>query len=43
MAQAVAVEMQKAYKSELGPQPVPLTVPAGEHAMDEEDVSLLPS
>ncbi|XP_039010073.1 ribosome biogenesis protein NOP53-like [Hibiscus syriacus] len=35
LAQAVAEEMQKAYKIELGPQPVPLTV-MGE-VVDEDD------
>ncbi|KAE8726762.1 ARM repeat superfamily protein [Hibiscus syriacus] len=37
LAQAVAEEMQKAYKIELGPQPVPITV-MGE-VVDEDDVS----
>lgn len=37
LARAVADEMQKIYQSELGPQPVPLTV-TGE-AVDEEYVS----
>ncbi|PON83231.1 Ribosome biogenesis protein Nop53/GLTSCR [Trema orientale] len=35
LASAVAEEMQKVYKKELGPQPVPLTVPG--EAIDEED------
>lgn len=38
LAQAVAEEMQKAYKIELGPRPVPLTV-MGE-VVDEDDVSV---
>lgn len=38
LASAVAEEMQKVYKKELGPQPVPLTVPG--EAINEEDVSL---
>lgn len=37
LARAVADEMQKVYRKELGPQPVPLTVPG--EAIDEEDVS----
>jgi nucleolar protein 53 len=37
LAQAVATEMQKVYQNELGPQPVPLTVPG--QVIDEEDVS----
>lgn len=37
LAEAVAEEMQKAYKIELGPQPVPLTV-VGE-VIDEDNVS----
>lgn len=37
LACAVAEEMQKVYKNELGPEPVPLMV-AGE-VLDEEDVS----
>lgn len=41
LAQAVAEEMQKVYQSELGPQPVPLTVPGEQQVIDEEDVSLL--
>lgn len=39
LARAVADEMQKVYKDELGPEPVPLTV-EGE-VVDEEDVSPL--
>lgn len=39
MAQAVAVEMQKIYKRELQPEPVPLIV-TGE-VLEEEDVSNL--
>ncbi|MQL82136.1 hypothetical protein Taro_014614 [Colocasia esculenta] len=35
LAQAVAVEMQKVYRKELGPQPIPLTV-EGEVIDDEE-------
>lgn len=38
LACAVAQEMQKIYKDELGPEPVPLTVPG--EAIAEEDVSL---
>ncbi len=38
LAHAVAEEMQKVYQNELGPKPVPLTVPG--EAIDEEDVSL---
>lgn len=38
LAQAVAEEMQKVYQNELGPQPVPLTVPG--KVIDEEEVSL---
>lgn len=38
MAHAVAQEMHKVYKKELGPQPVPLTVPG--EAVDEEEVSV---
>jgi len=37
LAQAVAEEMKKVYKSELGPQPIPLTIPG--EAISEEDVS----
>lgn len=37
MAQAVADEMQKIYRKELAPQPVPLIVPG--QVIDEEDVS----
>ncbi|XP_043688915.1 ribosome biogenesis protein NOP53 [Telopea speciosissima] len=39
LAQAVAEEMQKIYKNELGPEPVPLTV-RGE-AVDEENMYFL--
>lgn len=39
LASAVAEEMQKVYKKELGPEPVPLTVPG--EAIAEEDVSLI--
>lgn len=39
LASAVAEEMQKIYKNELGPEPVPLTVPG--EAIAEEDVSLI--
>lgn len=35
LAQAVAEEMKKVYKSELGPQPIPLTIPG--EAISEED------
>lgn len=38
LARAVADEMQKIYQNELGPQPVPLTVPG--EAVNEEDVSI---
>lgn len=38
LAHAVAQEMHKVYKKELGPQPVPLTVPG--EAVDEEEVSV---
>lgn len=38
MAQAVVVLMQKASRSELGPKPVPLTVPG--EIIDEEEVRL---
>ena len=38
LAHAVAEEMQKVYQNELGPQPVPLTVPG--KVIDEEEVSL---
>eukprot|EP00257_Ricinus_communis_P017368 XP_015575794.1 ribosome biogenesis protein NOP53 isoform X2 [Ricinus communis] len=41
LAQAVAEEMQKVYQSELGPQPVPLTVPAEHQAINEEDMYFL--
>lgn len=37
LARAVAEEMQKIYQNELGPKPVPLTVPG--EAINEEDVS----
>jgi len=37
LAQSVAEEMKKVYKSELGPQPIPLTIPG--EAISEEDVS----
>ncbi|GMY08339.1 ribosome biogenesis protein NOP53-like [Fagus crenata] len=36
LAHAVAEEMQKVYQNELGPKPVPLTVPG--EAIDEEDM-----
>ncbi|KAL4620755.1 hypothetical protein ACB092_06G178400 [Castanea dentata] len=36
LAQAVAEEMQKVYQNELGPQPVPLTVPG--KVIDEEEM-----
>ncbi|KAF3443324.1 hypothetical protein FNV43_RR13006 [Rhamnella rubrinervis] len=36
LACAVAEEMQKVYKNELGPQPVPLTIPG--EVIDEEDM-----
>ena len=39
LAQAVAQEMQKVYRNELGPAPVPLTVPG--EVICEEDVSKL--
>lgn len=39
LAHAVAEEMQKVYQNELGPQPVPLTVPG--EVVDEEEVSLI--
>lgn len=39
LASAVAEEMQKIYKNELGPEPVPLTVPG--EAVTEEEVSLI--
>ncbi|KAK7300461.1 hypothetical protein RJT34_11305 [Clitoria ternatea] len=39
LACAVAEEMQKIYKSELGPKPVPLTVPG--EAITEEDMYFL--
>ncbi|XP_004491045.1 ribosome biogenesis protein NOP53-like [Cicer arietinum] len=39
LASAVAEEMQKIYKNELGPEPVPLTVPG--EAISEEDMYFL--
>jgi hypothetical protein len=39
LAVAVADEMQKIYKKELEPLPVPSRVPADAVAVDEEDVS----
>ncbi|KAJ4841113.1 hypothetical protein Tsubulata_003749 [Turnera subulata] len=39
LAQAVAEELQKVYKDELGPQPVPLTVPG--QLVSEEDMFFL--
>ncbi|XP_061351708.1 ribosome biogenesis protein NOP53-like [Gastrolobium bilobum] len=39
LASAVAAEMQKIYKNELGPEPVPLTVPG--EAIAEEDMYFL--
>jgi nucleolar protein 53 len=39
LATAVAEEMIKVYKDELGPEPVPLTVPG--EPISEEDVSLI--
>ncbi|XP_059666819.1 ribosome biogenesis protein NOP53-like [Cornus florida] len=39
LACAVADEMQKIYRNELGPQPVPLTVPG--EVIDEEDMYFL--
>ncbi|KAF8397156.1 hypothetical protein HHK36_016063 [Tetracentron sinense] len=39
LARAVAEEMQKVYRNELGPQPVPLTVPG--EAVDEENIYFL--
>ncbi|KAG6600893.1 ribosome biogenesis protein NOP53-like [Cucurbita moschata] len=39
LAQAVAEEMQKVYRNELGPAPVPLTVPG--EAISEEDMLFL--
>ncbi|KAK9913818.1 hypothetical protein M0R45_037626 [Rubus argutus] len=38
LAHAVAEEMQKVYRNELGPEPVPLTVPG--ETVDEEEVSV---
>ncbi|KAK0592588.1 hypothetical protein LWI29_021778 [Acer saccharum] len=35
LAQVVAEEMQKVYQNELGPEPIPFTVPG--HAIDDED------
>lgn len=40
LAQAVAVEMQKNYQKELGPQPVPLLVFG--QSIDEDEVSFNP-
>lgn len=37
LAQAVAEEMQKVYRKELGPEPVPITVPG--EVINDEDVS----
>lgn len=37
LAQAVAEEMQKVYQTELGPEPVPITVPG--KVIDDADVS----
>lgn len=39
LAEAVAQEMQKVYKTELGPEPVPLTIDG--EAIDEDEVSVL--
>jgi arginine/lysine/ornithine decarboxylase len=39
LALAVADEMQKVYREELGPEPVPLMVPG--EVIDEENVSFL--
>nr|XP_048322564.1 ribosome biogenesis protein NOP53-like [Ziziphus jujuba var. spinosa] len=39
LACAVAEEMQKVYKNELGPEPVPLTVPG--EVIDEEDMCFI--
>lgn len=36
LAEAVAQEMQKVYKTELGPEPVPLTIDGD--AIDEDEV-----
>lgn len=41
LAVAVAEEMQKIYKKELEPRPVPTCVPADEVAVDEEDMCFL--
>ncbi|KAL9260271.1 Ribosome biogenesis protein NOP53-like protein [Drosera capensis] len=41
LAAAVADEMKKIYRSELGPQPVPLTVEGEAKAIDEEDIYFL--
>lgn len=38
LAEAVAQEMQKVYKTELGPEPVPLTIDGD--AIEEDEVSL---
>lgn len=38
LACAVADEMQKIYRHELGPQPIPFMVPG--EVVDEEDVSI---
>ncbi|KMZ59960.1 hypothetical protein ZOSMA_637G00020 [Zostera marina] len=40
LTQAVAVEKQKSYQKELGPQPVPLLVFG--QSIDEEEVSFNP-
>jgi nucleolar protein 53 len=39
LAEAVAQEMQKVYKTELGPAPVPLTIEGD--TLSEDEVSLL--
>lgn len=39
LAEAVAQEMQKVYKNELGPDPVPLTIEGD--AINEDEVSCL--
>lgn len=41
LAHAVAEEMQKVYEKELGPEPVPLTVPG--EVINEEDVNFFSS
>ncbi|GAB2212445.1 hypothetical protein Droror1_Dr00020411 [Drosera rotundifolia] len=41
LAAAVADEMKKIYRSELGPQPVPLAVEGEAKAIDEEDIYFL--